>query len=230
MQSELVQAQAGHVAGVTTSDEEIIARVLGGDPGLFELLMRRHNQRVYRTVRAILRRDDDCEDVMQQTYINAFVHLKQFQSHARFSTWLTRIAVNAAIQRGHRLDRGPEVHLPDDAAATLPTTDPDPEHATYAGELSALLESAVDALPAPYRVVFALREIEGMSTAETAVSLEINEDTVKTRLHRAKVHLRRQIVQRLGVSTPQIYAFHLTRCDRVVTNVLSHLRLSNDVE
>ena len=222
MQTEPVPPWAGLAAGVA-SDEEIIGRVLGGEPGLFELLMRRHNQRVYRTVRAILRRDDDCEDVMQETYINAFVHLKQFQRNAQFSTWLTRIAVNEAIQRGRKIDRRPEGHLPDDDAAAQPANDPSPEHTTYANELSMVLESAVDALSLPHRVVFTLREIEGMSTAETAASLEINEDTVKTRLHRAKAQLRAQIVQRLGAACPEIYAFHLMRCDRVVSNVLKQL-------
>lgn len=225
--TQSVQAVTGPPV-VGGSDEEIIARVLDGEQALFELLMRRHNQRVYRTVRAILRRDDDCEDVMQQTYINAFLHLGQFQRHARFSTWLTRIAVNEAIQRGRRLGRRPEEHLPDgDAAHVPPASAPDPEHASYAIELGALLESAVDALPDPYRIVFALREIEGLSTAETAASLALNEDTVKTRLHRAKTRLRSHIVAQLGASSPEIYAFHLSRCDRVVNHVLSHLGISH---
>jgi RNA polymerase sigma-70 factor (ECF subfamily) len=210
------------------SDGEIIQRVLGGEPALFELLMRRHNQRVYRTVRAILRRDDDCEDVMQQAYVNAFVHLRQFESHAQFSTWLTRIAVNEAIQRGRRLERRPEVHLFDEDDSIAPSAaDPNPEHAAYATELGDVLESAVDALPTHYRTVFVLRVVEGMSTEETAASLEINEDTVKTRLHRAKVQLRQHLVERLGTTSPQVYAFHLTRCDRVVASVMQQLGIAN---
>lgn len=204
-------------------DEQIIARVVGGEPALFEQLMRRHNPRVYRTVRAILGRDDDCEDVMQQTYLNAFRHLGQFRSHARFSTWLTRIAVNEAIQRGRRRDRRAEVGMDDAGSDGRPAMTPDPEHAAYATELGHLLDSVVDALPDSYRVVFVLREIEGLSIAETAESLDLTEDTVKTRLHRAKAHLRQQIVQRIGPSAPVAYAFHLSRCDRVVTNVMTQL-------
>lgn len=208
-------------------DDEIVARVLDGEPALFEVLMRRHNQRIYRAVRAVLRRDHECEDVMQQAYLNAFRHLAQFQREAQFSTWLTRIAVNEAIHRGRRADRRGEVPLADpDTAVEWPTTrDPDPEHAAYATEIGALLQSAVDALAEPYRLVFALREIEGMSTAETAASLEINEETVKTRLHRAKMQLRARIAESLGAASRGVYAFHLSRCDRVVSGVMAQLGL-----
>lgn len=222
METERVETPAGGADG-GVQDAEVIARIVGGEPALFELLMRRHNQRVYRTVRAILGRDDDCEDVMQQTYINAFQHLGQFRSDARFSTWLTRIAVNEAIQRGRRLGRRDEVALSEDDADVPATAAPDPEHAAYATELGNLLESVVDALPDSYRVVFVLREIEGLSIAETAESLDLNRDTVKTRLHRAKAHLRSQIEQRLGTSSPVVYGFHLSRCDRLVSSVLTQL-------
>ncbi len=223
MSTDLVDAATPPEAG-DLSDEEVIGRVLGGEPALFELLMRRHNARMYRTIRAILRRDDECEDVMQQAYINAFRHLGQFHGDARFSTWLTRIAVNEAIHRSRRYGRVPEVQLSDEVPATMPsTTEPNPEHATYATELKSLLESALDALPEPYRVVFTLRALEGLSTAETAASLAINEDTVKTRLHRARGHLRGHIVERLGAAASETYAFHLSRCDRVVDRVLTEL-------
>lgn len=217
---QLVETAAQPLTPVL-QDEDIIARVLAGDGALFELLMRRHNQRVYRTVRAILGRDAECEDVMQQVYINAFVHLGTFRSDARFSTWLTRIAANEAVQRARRRGRRAEVGLADQAAGTAAGT-PSPEHAAYATELSAMLETAVDALPDAYRVVFVLREIEGMTVAETAESLEINYDTVKTRLHRAKAHLRSLIEQRLGASSI-VYGFHLSRCDRVVSGVRTQL-------
>ena len=221
-QTEFVETPAG-TAAPGVEDEEIIARVVGGESPLFEVLMRRHNQRVYRTVRAILGSDGDCEDVMQQTYVNAFLHLRQFQRNARFSTWLTRIAVNEAIQRGRRRDRRAEVGLSDDAAVVPPASAPNPEHAAYATELGHLLDTVVDALPDSYRVVFVLREIEGMSIAETAETLALNHDTVKTRLHRAKAHLRAQIAQRLGTSSPVLYGFHLSRCDRVVAGVRQQL-------
>ena len=86
-------------------DEEIVSRIVAGDVSLFELLMRRHNQRIYRTVRAVLGADDDAEDVMQQAYLNAFSHLRQFEGGARFTTWLTRIAVNEALALRRRSGR-----------------------------------------------------------------------------------------------------------------------------
>lgn len=211
------------------TDEEIVTRVIAGEPELFELLMRRHNRRIYRAVRAVLKSDDDCEDVMQQAYVSAFAHLRQFRGAARFTTWLTRIAVNQAIQHRRRVEGRPESRLSDGHASPANTdVAPSPEHAAYAAELGHILESALDTLSAPYRIVFALREIEGMSTAETAAALDINEDTVKTRLHRAKAHLRERIARQLGSAADEVYAFHLSRCDRVVENVMRQLGISTN--
>jgi RNA polymerase sigma-70 factor, ECF subfamily len=217
---ELADHASPTTAG-TLRDEDIVARVLAGETALFELLMRRHNPRIFRTVRAILRHDEECEDVMQQTYISAFLHLGQFHGSARFSTWLTRIAINEALRQGRSATR--DLAPATDQRTEETASSPSPEHVAYARELAAILELAVDTLPLPYRLVFALREIEGLSTAETAASLEINEETVKTRLHRAKVRLRAHLVQRLGTTPPQIYALHLSRCDRVVAGVLAQL-------
>ena len=206
------------------TDEDIVERVRSGDIALYEILVRRHNQRLYRTIRAILRDDRDVEDVMQQAYVDAYTHLDQFRGAARFATWLTRIAVNRAIRNGQGERRQLAV-VSRDADATLAiehTAAPglDPEHAMYGHELQAVLESLVDDLPDPFRMVFVMREVEGLSTAETAASLAINEDTVKTRLHRAKRLLRDQLDRRLGPAAADIYPFHLSRCDRVVAGVM----------
>ena len=210
------------------ADEAIVDRVRGGDTALYEILVRRHTQRLYRTIRAILREDKDVEDVMQQAYVDAYLHLDQFRGTAKFATWLTRIAVNRAIRNGQgerrqlalvSSDAGAELAIEHTAARGL-----DPEHAMYGHELKAVLEPLVDSLPDPFRVVFVMREVEGLSTAETAASLSINEDTVKTRLHRAKRLLRDQLDRRLGPAASEIYPFHLTRCDRVVDGVMSRIR------
>ena len=207
------------------TDEDIVERVRSGDIALYEILVRRHNQRLYRTIRAILRDDRDVEDVMQQAYVDAYTHLDQFRGAARFATWLTRIAVNRAIRNGQGERRQLAV-VSRDADATLAiehTAAPglDPEHAMYGHELQAVLESLVDDLPDPFRMVFVMREVEGLSTAETAASLSINEDTVKTRLHRAKRLLRDKLDRRLGPAAADIYPFHLSRCDRVVAGVMA---------
>ncbi len=209
---------AASLGGEELADDAIVERVRAGDVGLYEILMRRHNQRLYRTIRAILRDDRDVEDVMQQAYLDAFTHLDQFRGSAKFSTWLTRIAVNRAIRTG----RG----TPDDVEFPVdqtPAPDIDPEHEMYGHELKVVLEALIEQLPEQFRVVFVMREVEGLSTAETAECLEINEETVKTRLHRAKRLLKDRLDSQLGPASSAVYAFHLNRCDRVVTGVLAKL-------
>ena len=212
------------------ADETVVERVRAGEVGLYEILIRRHNQRLYRAIRAILRNDAEVEDVMQQAYLDAYRHLDQFRGTAKFSTWLTRIAVNRAIRTGRNTRRGLTVVAPDQDAGhpieRAPAPDLDPEHALYGHELQVILESLVDRLPGPFRVVFVLREVEGLSTAETAACLGINEDTVKTRLHRARRLLREQLDRRLGPAAGSVYQFHLSRCDRVVAGVMSAVRCS----
>ena len=199
-----------------------------GDVALYEILVRRHNQRLYRTIRAILREDRDVEDVMQQAYVDAYTHLDQFRGTAKFSTWLTRIAVNRAIRSGRGARRGlelvPQAGDPELAIARTPAPNPDPEHAMYGRELNVVLESLIDRLPEAFRVVFVMREVEGLSTAETAACLEINEETVKTRLHRAKRCCRDHLDRQLGPASSGVYAFHLTRCDRVVAGVMAAIQ------
>ena len=196
-----------------------------GDAALYELLMRRHNQRLYRAIRAVLRGDREVEDVMQQAYLNAYLHLDQFRGAARFSTWLTRIAVNQAIRRSRTDARRHEVITPSDRDELVidhaPAPGLDPEHTMYGQELKEVIEGLLESLPESYRLVFVLREVEGLSTADAAECLAINEDTVKTRLHRAKGLLQAQLDKRLGPATSSVYAFHLSRCDRVVSAVMA---------
>src|SRR5687768_11354683 len=210
------------------TDETIIDRVRGGDAALYEILVRRHNQRLYRTIRAILRDDLDVEDVMQQAYVDAYAHLDQFRGTAKFSTWLTRIAVNRAIRSGRGARRGLELVPPaadhELAIAHTPAPSLDPEHAMYGHELKVVLESLIEQLPEAFRLVFVMREVEGLSTAETAACLETNEETVKTRLHRAKRLLKERLDRQLGPASTSVYAFHLTRCDRVVAGVMAAIQ------
>jgi RNA polymerase sigma-70 factor (ECF subfamily) len=213
-------------ASRTLSDVEVVKRVRDGETVLFEILMRRYNRRLYRVARAILKDDGEAEDVMQQAYLNAYVHLDQFAEKASFSTWLTKIAVYEALARLRR--RGPaQVHTGlesgEDAMTRIRESAPDPEHQAFATELRSLLESAVDSLPEHHRIVFTLREIEGLSTAETAECLGISEDNVKTRLHRARALLRDDLFERTGAATSGAFQFHLSRCDRVVAGVLEKI-------
>src|SRR5262245_46503820 len=132
------------------SDEQVVARVLAGQTALFEVLMRRHNERLYRTARAILRDDNEAEDVMQQAYVNAYSHLRQFDGRSKFSTWLTRIAVHEALARARRRGRYMSMNPDGPWAIEFPQAldgTPDPERLAIARELGAFLESAIDRLP-----------------------------------------------------------------------------------
>jgi RNA polymerase sigma-70 factor, ECF subfamily len=205
-------------------DDVLIEQVLGGNTALFELLMRRYNERVYRAVRSIVRDELETEDVMQQAYVNAFTHLRQFNGSARFSTWLTRIAVNEALARMRRQGR---YETFDEDAPTLEPLMPhpakNPEQQTLAHELRGLLEWAIDRLPNGMREVFVLRDVEGLSTLEAAESLGVSEDVVKTRLSRGRALVREQLMERTGATAPEAFRFYRPRCDRVVTLVLAQL-------
>lgn len=209
------------------TDEEIAHRVREGETALFEVLMRRHNQRVYRAVRAILRDEAEVEDVMQQAYVLAFTHLSQFEGSARFSTWLIRIAVNEALQhlrRRHRLVAlDSEDGRQEEGMKRLERNAPDPEQQAFGRELGRLLELTVDELPVLYRSVFMLREVERLSTAEAAAALSVSEEVVKTRLHRAKALMRERLEGRLDSQLGEAFAFQAPRCDRVVAAVLARI-------
>jgi RNA polymerase sigma-70 factor (ECF subfamily) len=210
-------------------DEEIVDRVLEGDLSSFELIMRRYNQRLFRIARSIVGEDNETEDVLQQTYVSAFEHLPQFAGRARFSTWLTRIAIHEALARRMRRSRMQVVDFldPENTRMAPRTTEPSPEQHASAKELGNLLTKAVDALPEDLRLVFALRMIEGLDTSESASCLQLTEANVKVRLHRARAMLRDHIDDQIGVEARQLYEFGGQRCDRIVRAVLARLRTAH---
>ena len=216
-------SSAAAVDDVDKTDADVIGQVLAGQTASFELLMRRYNERVYRAARSIVRDDQEAEDVMQQAYVNAFTHLRQFNGTARFSTWLTRIAINEALARVRR--RGRFEAFDDELSNVEPfmprNPSENPERQAFAGELRGLLEWAIDTLPNGTREVFVLREVEGLSTFEVAQCLGVSEDVVKTRLSRGRATLRRLLMQRTGATAPEAFRFYRPRCDRVVARVLA---------
>jgi RNA polymerase sigma-70 factor (ECF subfamily) len=212
---------AASIDGVDQSDEDVIRQVLAGQTAMFEILMRRYNERVYRAARAIVRDEHEVEDVMQQAYVNAFTHLRHFHGAARFSTWLTRIAINeslASVKRRSTHCRFDEMAAP--AESPLRVAE-DPERHAVVSELRAHLEAAIDRLPDATRAVFMLRAVEGLSTAEAASCLGVSEDVVKTRLSRARGALKRLLVARSGAAAADAFRFYRPRCDRVVAAVLA---------
>jgi RNA polymerase sigma-70 factor (ECF subfamily) len=213
-------------APATLSDEEVVVRVLAGDTSLFEILMRRYNQRLFRVARGILADDAEAEDVMQEAYVRAFRELAGFRGEARFSTWLTRIACHEALARARKRRRlvplspmnggGEPPDPPSEASG--------PERQMENRELHAVLREAVELLPDPLRAVFCLREIEGLSTEQTADALDLSVENVRVRLHRAKRGLRQTLDDRIGREVRRLYLFDGARCDRVVEKVFARLR------
>ncbi|MGH0032582.1 MAG: RNA polymerase sigma factor [Myxococcota bacterium] len=212
------------------SDEEVVERIRAGERGLYDVLMRRHNQRLYRAVRAILRDEGEVEDVLQDAYLAAYRKLSEFEGRARFSTWLTRIAVNRALDRRRRRARVVVLNPQEgddgvDHGDTPSWGGPaeDPERQSARRELARLLQDAIDELPATFRPVYVLREVEGLSVQETAASLGIEPGTVKTRLHRARGLLRERLLGDFGGATADAFPFGNQRCDRLVAAVLTRL-------
>ncbi len=217
------------MAWEAASDEDIVRRVVAGESALYEVLMRRYNQRLYRTARSILRNDVEAEDVTQEGYVRAYEHLNQFAGDAKFSTWLTKIVVYEALARLRREERSSNLDsiLRSDGGteANMTSGIRDPERIAYNDELRLVLEGAIDSLPETYRIVFILRAVEGMSVAETAECLDIGLEAVKTRLFRAKALLRSNLQQRAGVVTAHAFPFHLSRCDRIVDLVFRRIAI-----
>jgi RNA polymerase sigma-70 factor (ECF subfamily) len=208
------------------SDEQVVSRVLAGQTALFEVLMRRHNERLYRAARAILRDESEAEDVMQQAYVNAYSHLRQFDGRSKFSTWLTRIAVHEALARARRRGRYTTIDADEPQASHFTATSdatPDPERLAIARELGALMESAIDRLPDGTREVFVLRQLEGMRTDEVAEALGVSDSVVKTRLSRARAALRRDLFTHAGLAASNTFRFLRPRCDRIVQAVLTRI-------
>jgi len=204
-----------------TPDEALVDRVLGGDIQVFELLMRRNNQRLYRAIRSLVQDEDDAEELMQQAYVLAFTRLGQFNKGARFSTWLLRIGLNEALQRIRREHRWPRAAP--EVLEEEPSMNATPEQGLARAQLNHLLEQLVDELPDSHRSVLVLREIEQLSTSEVAEVLGLSADNEKQRLSRAKAMLRAALEARTGATLTELYPFEAPRCDRVVAGVLARL-------
>jgi len=207
-------------------DEELVKRVLAGDTPLYEVIMRRHNQLLYRVVRSILGNDAETEDVMQDAYVRAYTHLGQFAGRSAFSTWLTRIAVHEALTRLRARNRHPQVDVTEydgEISMKTPQSSLNPEQNASSAEMRELLEQAVLKLPESYRTVVMLRDIEELSTAETAEALDLTEENVKVRLHRGHGMIRHWLVERIGTSAKEAFPFMGIRCDRVVRGVFNRL-------
>lgn len=208
-------------------DEQVVARVRAGETGLFELLMRRYNQRLYRIARSVVRDPAEAEDVVQDAWVRAYEHLDQFAGRATFGTWVTKIAYYEALARARKRKRLVSIHTSNgehmSEADYVDSSTRDPERAVIDDEMRRALELAVDRLPDAYRTVFILRDVERLSTAETAECLSLSEEAVKTRLHRSRAELRRGLRARIGSALETMHSFKGERCDRIVARVMARI-------
>lgn len=204
----------------TLSDDEVIEEIRLGEKELFELLIRRHNQLLFRVIRSYIDREKDVEDVMQDTYIKAYQKLFQFRLDANFSTWLVRIGINEALQRKRRLKRKRNIDV--DQVNVInqleDTSTMNPEKQIIHAQSKAFVEEAIQALPEKYKIVYMLREVEQFSISEISESLDLSHSNVKVRLHRAKQKLQKQLFE--STRTTNVFEFGNSKCDGMVNNVM----------
>ena len=200
--------------------------------GELRALMRRHNRRLYRIARGILKDETEAEDAVQEAYYRAFTHLDDFRGEAALATWLCRIVMNEALGRLRRrrptesLDTVTDEPRRSGEILPFPGADPaiDPERGVAQRQISVLLERAIDELPPEFRLVLIARVVEEMSIEETAALLDIKPETVKTRLHRARQMLRKAIERQAGPMLTGVFPFEDPRCERVADAVMARLK------
>jgi RNA polymerase sigma-70 factor, ECF subfamily len=220
-------------------DFELAGRIARNDHAAFEALMRRHNGKLFRVARAILRDDAEAEDALQEAYLDAYRHMDDFRGGAQVATWLTRIVINQALMRLRRRKRDRVVVPFGDRRAADRSGGPDqpeadvvddttesPPGAVLRGELRRLLERRIDDLPIAFRTVFVMRDVDDLTVQETADCLAIPAATVRTRLFRARALLRETLARDLDAATAEVFGFAGERCDRIVAGVLATLTRS----
>lgn len=201
----------------------VVERILQGQTELFEILLRRHNELLYRTIRSYIDIEADVEDIMQDAYVKAFQKLYQFKNEAMFSTWLVRIGINEALQLKRKSKKYQTVDITQENG-TLQIADTsfmDPESKIIYKESTAFIEKAVDALPHKYKIVYMLKEVDGMEIAEISKALDLTNSNVKVRLHRARNMMKDYLLN--TTNTQNIFEFGNSKCDRIVENVMGRI-------
>lgn len=207
------------------SDKEVIHKILEGEERLYELLIRRNNPFLYRIGRSYGYNHHDTEDLMQEVYINAFYALPKFEGKSSFKTWITRIMLNNCYQKKQKYSTHNEKLAEDfktESINPLFQNQMSAENKILNKELGYVLENALNNIPEDYRIVFILRELNGLTTHEASEAASISEVNVKVRLNRAKAMLRSEIEK---IYSPEdIYEFNLIYCDKIVANVMHKIK------
>jgi len=210
-------------------DAEIIKEVLAGEIDLYEVIVRRYNDYLYKIGRSYGYNHEDVEDLMQETYVNAFKHLKDFEGRATFKTWIVRIMLNQCYHKrqkyGSQKERAASDNLGNETRSLFANINEDGNKTVQNLELKEVIEEAVLQLPEKYRTVFSLRELNGLSTAETAGLLHISKINVKVRLNRARKMLQAEIEK--SYSNAEIFEFNLIYCDGMVERVMKEVKELN---
>ena len=208
-------------------EKELIRRILVGEKELYEILVKRNNQKLYRIVRSYLMDEAEIEDIMQDTYVKAFTKLYLFKMESQFSTWLIRIGINESLARLKDKGRIYELKTPSGHLSTTILEIPDsrqlnPQEKMIRSEAKQLLENAIDSLDTKYRTVYVMKEVEEMSLKEIAIALDLTVANVKVRLHRSKDMLKEKLYQ--VVNDKQVFEFGFSRCDRITENVMKRIQ------
>lgn|SRR5690554_2035377 len=208
------------------NESQVIKRILSGEKELYEILVRRNNQKLYRVIRGYLKDDGEIEDIMQDTYVKAFTKLHQFKLESTFSTWLIRIGINESLAR--LKDKGKLYHLNEQSNNFSNTIleIPDnrqlnPQDKMIRNEAKQILEDAIDSLDIKYKTVYILKKVEEMSLKEISVVLDITVANVKIRLYRSKEMLKEKLYE--VTNDKNIFEFGFSRCDRITENVMKDI-------
>jgi RNA polymerase sigma-70 factor, ECF subfamily len=209
------------------SDGELLELARQGHPDAFSALIRRHDRYLYRVARSVLQDDDEAEDVVQQTFLQAYISFVDFRGEANLRTWLTRIALNDALQRRRRRRTTVELSRLDTARERIrsdtllsPLANSTPEHATARSQIREILQRAIDDLPPAFRTVLIMRDVEEATVDETANVLGVKSETVRTRLHRARRMLRDRLGEQFAAVLKDVFPFERPRCDALVRKLL----------
>ncbi|MBN9350276.1 MAG: sigma-70 family RNA polymerase sigma factor [Chitinophagaceae bacterium] len=213
------------LTGTSLSDTECISRILNGETELYREIIRKYNSYLYKIGRSYGFDHSDVEDLMQETYINAYTNLAKFENRSSFKTWIVRIMLNQCYHRKHKITTSreiPDENINEENSPLLHSSrQSDPGKTTQNHELRKVLEQAINNIPEDYRIVFALRELNGMSVNETATALSISESNVKVRLNRARHLLQNKISQ--TYSHDEVFEFNLIYCDGMVNRVMNRI-------
>src|SRR5262245_23965306 len=228
----MAQPRTKQAASAALGDAELVRRALARDGDAFRTIMQRHNQRLYRIARGVLRNRADAEDAVQEAYVSAFTNLATYRGEDSLAAWLARMTLNEALGRLRRerptvdIDTVKETRLEAEVIPFPLAAQDDPERTMAQRQLLQLVEQATDSLAEPFRLVFVMRVIEGMSVEETAELLGIKPETVKTRLHRARHLVKDQLDKQIGPVLMDAFPFAGRRCARLTEVVMRRLGLS----